>query len=136
MADDMTTGEIRRSIERLERAQHQLATDAVSSRLWSAEHQALMDRQARHEVDAKEVQARMERDALDRHKGLTREIAALRAMVEREVEKLRGEIEAVGAERVRRSEMTWQKWVGLIGALAALALVVVTMLGQSKGIAP
>ncbi len=136
MADDMTNGEIQRSLQRLERAQQQLATDTVPAKLWSAEHQALNDRVSRHEVDARETQARMERDAQDRHKALSREVAALRTLIEREVEDLRKEIQSMRAERVRRSEMTWQKWVGLIGALAALALVVVTMVGQAKGISP
>lgn len=136
MADDMTPGEIRRSIERLERAQQQLAVDMVPAKLWASEHQALNDRVGRHELDARETQARVERDWADRHKALGREIADLRKLVEREVEDLRAEIKAMRAERVRRSEMTWQKWVGLIGALAALALVVVTMVGQAKGIKP
>lgn len=136
MADDMTMGELRRSVERLERAHQQLAIDTVPAKLWSAEHQALMDRVSRHETDARDTQTRMERDAADRIKALGREIAAVRTLVEREVEDLRDEIKAMREERTRRGEMTWQKWIGLIGALAALALVIVTLIGQAKGIKP
>jgi predicted anti-sigma-YlaC factor YlaD len=136
VADDPTMGELARSIKRIEDAQLKLAADSVPTSLWSSQHNALIERVNRHEVDAEKSQTRMERDAIERHKTLGREIASLRTLVEREVEDLREEIKSMRQEKARRSEMTWQKWVGLIGALAALALVIVTMVGQAKGIKP
>jgi hypothetical protein len=99
--DPLTPGEIRRALERLERADQaqadrttQVASDMLSAKLW-------------------DVQRRVIEEKLNRH--------------EREIDDL-------GKEREKRSEITWTKIIGLITALATLAAVIVGVIGLTKGI--
>lgn len=79
MADEITPGETRRWLERIERRMERgqkdtddrmtaLAKDMVPTVLWQAEHEALDDKVARHERDARETQARIEREIAALHK--------------------------------------------------------------------
>lgn len=121
MADDdpLTAGEIRRSLRRLEdedRAQAtrltQLAAEMLPVKLWDAEHRALGDKLERHERLADENQRRNEQAFKD----------------------LREEIKDMREDQEKHSEVTWQKVLGLIVALATIAGVIVTLIGQTKGI--
>lgn len=117
--DPPTLGEVVRAIKRLEHEDRALAeritllaAETLPVKLWDSEHRALGDKFDRHEKAAADDRRRLEKA----------------------IEDLREEIKDVRDEQEKRSEVTWQKVVGLIAALAALAGVIVTLLGQSKGI--
>lgn len=141
MADEaMSDGEIRRSFDRVERAlkdgddRHAaLAARMVPVDLWKSEHRTLESRLQEHRDGTREALERVERTAQERRAALAQEIAAVRTLVEREVEDLREEIKALRAERAKRSEITWQKITGLIAALAGAALVIVTLFSHGGG---
>jgi len=139
--DPLTPGEIRRSLQRLEGEDRslaeritRLAAEMLPVKLWDSEHRALSTQLDRHEKAAEADRARIERDADESTRRLEADIAAVRRDLEREAEDRRKDIKAVRAERSKRSELTWQKMIGLIAALAAIAGVIVTLLGQSKGL--
>lgn len=131
--DDLTLGEIARSLDRLDKAQRQLAIDSVPAKQYEVAHQALIDRQERHEREARDIQTRLEKDAAERNRAVDREIRDLKTALAREIESRGREIEALRKERAKRAEMTWQKITGLVAALAGAALVIVTLLGQTGG---
>lgn len=117
--DPLTPGEIRRSLKRLEGEDRSLAdritrvaAEMLPVKLWDSEHRALGDKLDRHERAAETDRVRLEKA----------------------IEDLREEIKDVRDEQEKRSDVTWQKVLGLIAALAALAGVIVTLIGQSKGI--
>jgi hypothetical protein len=110
--DPLTPGEIRRAIERLERADQalnnritQVASDSLTVKLWDAEHRALNEKLTRHEKAAEETQKRIE-----------------------------NEIVEIREERDKHSEITWTKIIGLVTALTALAGVIIGVVGLTKGI--
>lgn len=124
--DPLTPGEIRRSLKRLEGEDRSLAeritrvaAEMLPVKLWDSEHRALGDKFDRHERGAESDRKRLEK--------------AIEGLRE-EIKDVREEQKDLREEREKRSEVTWQKIVGLIAALAALAGVIVTLLGQSKGI--
>lgn len=117
--DPPTLGEVVRAIKRLEHEDRALAeritllaAEALPVKLWDSEHRALGDKFDRHEKAAADDRMRLEKA----------------------IEDLREEIKDVRDEQEKRSEVTWQKILGLVAALIALAGVIVTLLGQSKGI--
>jgi hypothetical protein len=139
--DPLTPGEIRRNFTRLENEDRslaeritRLAAESLPVKLWDAEHRAAIDRQDRHEKSSEADRARIERDADETTRRLEADIAAERRAREKLDEELRKEIKAVRAERNKRAEFTWQKVTGLIVALAAIAGVIVALMGQSRGI--
>jgi hypothetical protein len=139
--DPLTPGEIRRSFTRLENEDRSLAErltriagEMLPMKLWDSEHRALSAQLDRHEKAADADRARIERDVDETTRRLEADIAAVRRELEREAEDRRKDIKSVRAERNKRSELTWQKMIGLIAALAAIAGVIVTLLGQSKGL--
>jgi DNA repair exonuclease SbcCD ATPase subunit len=128
--EGLTPREIARAVARLEAADQalaaqitRLAAELLPVSLWDVQHKALVERVVRAEQDITAVRARLEK--------ATEELERVQAG---DIEKVRKEIRELRAEGTSRAELTWQKIIGLIGALAALALVVVTLLGQSKGI--
>jgi len=138
VADDLTLGELARSIERLERAHQQLATDTVPAKLWAAQHKSLEDDLAEHVRQAVIDRERLERELAEVRKTHDRDTKALRDALEKEIEQARREnrtqVEALKAEREKRSEFTWQRAVGLLAVAVALAGVIVAALAASKGI--
>lgn len=117
--DPPTLGEVVRAIKRLEHEDRALAeritllaAETLPVKLWDSEHRALGDKFDRHEKAAADDRKRLERA----------------------IEDLREEIKDVRDEQEKRSDVTWQKILGLVAALIALAGVIVTLLGQSKGI--
>jgi predicted nucleic acid-binding Zn-ribbon protein len=117
--DPLTPGEIRRSFTRLENEDRSLASRITSLaaemlpvKLWDSEHRALRDRMQRHEKAAETDRARLEA----------------------EIKELREEIKDVREDQEKHSEITWQKVLGLVLALATIAGVIVSLMGQSKGI--
>jgi Flp pilus assembly protein TadB len=128
--DPLTPGEIRRSLKRLEdedRAQvarlTQLAAETLPVKLWDAEHRALTEQLHRHEKESADRTARLER-SLDAYK----------ASCDKRTEDIEDDVQKLREERDRRSELTWQKVISLIAALAGVAAVIVAVLGQTKGI--
>lgn len=110
--DPLTPGEIRRALERLEQADRtlgdrvtQVASDALSTKVWAAERKALDEKFERHERDAEDDRKRIERD-----------------------------IKELREERDKHSELTWTKILGLITAVTALAGVIIGVVGLTKGI--
>lgn len=117
--DPLTPGEIRRSLKRLEGEDRSLAeritrvaAEMLPVKLWDSEHRSLTDKLDRHERAAETDRARLEK----------------------QIEDLREEIKEVRDEQEKRSDVTWQKVLGLIVALATIAGVLVTLIGQTKGI--
>lgn len=128
--DPLTPGEIRRSLKRLEdedRAQAarltQLAAETLPVKLWDAEHRSLIEQLHRHEKESAERTARLER-ALDAYK----------ATCDKRTEDIEDDVQKLREDRDRRSELTWQKIISLVVALATIAGVIVALMGQSKGI--
>lgn len=89
MADDLTPGEIRRSLERIEAAQRDahraiddrladLARKTVPVELWAAEHKALGEDVKHLEGDFHEAVDRIERTSQERMATLRAEIKAVR----------------------------------------------------------
>lgn len=143
MSDDdpLTPGEIRRAFVRIEREDQardarivSLAAEMVPVKLWEAEHRALTDRVAQDKAVSDADRARIERNLNEATRRHDVDITAVRSALEHEVEELRDEIKAVRDDHSKRAEVTWQKVIGLIAALAAVATVIVAVLGQSKGI--
>lgn len=92
MADDMTPGEVRRTLERIERAQREankaiddrlanLAQQMVPATLWASEHKALADDVKHLETDCREAFDRVERTSQERKRALEADIAAVRKTV-------------------------------------------------------
>lgn len=124
--DPPTLGEVVRAIKRLENEDRALAeritllaAETLPVKLWDSEHRALGDKFDRHERAAEADRKRLEKTIED---------------LREEIKDVREEQKDMREEREKRSEVTWQKIVGLIAALAALAGVIVTLVGQSKGI--
>lgn len=117
--DQLTAGEIRRAIKRLEDEDRALAARLVSLaaemlpvKLWDSEHRALSDKLALHQ----------------------KSVEADRVRTEEALKDLREELKDLREEQEQRSAVTWQKVLGLIVALATIAGVFVTLIGQTKGI--
>lgn len=128
--DPLTPGEIVRAIKRLENEDRALAeritllaAETLPVKLWDAEHRALGDQLQRHERESADRTARLER-ALDAYK----------ASCDKRTEDIEDDVQKLREERDRRSELTWQKVISIIVALATIAGVVVALMGQSKGI--
>lgn len=135
MPDEFSLGEAVRWIERVEkrvvegeRARDDritsLAGQMVPAAQYEIAHQALIERVAHHETDTVAAFARVETTSKERLGTVNREIGDLRILVEREVADLRETIRAMREDRSKRSDSSWQRWTGLIAALAAIALVV------------
>lgn len=117
--DPPTLGEVVRAIKRLEHEDRALAeritllaAETLPVKLWDSEHRALGDKFDRHE----------------------RAAGSDRQRLEKAIEDLREEIKDVREEQEQRSAVTWQKVLGLVVALATIAGVLVTLIGQTKGI--
>lgn len=131
MTDDgLTQREIGRALARLEDADRalaaqltRLAAELLPVNLWDVERRGLIERIARTEQDIAADRAKHEKSVEE----LERTTAA-------KIEEVRKELREQRAEDNSRSQLTWQKVIGVVGALAALATVIVTLLGQSKGI--
>lgn len=138
MGDDLTLGEVARNIDRLDKAQRQLATDSVPAKQYEIAHQALRQNLADHIAQSSVDRERLERTIEDLRKTHDRDIKALREDLDKEVEQARAEnktqIAALKTERDKRTEFTWQRAVGLLTAAVALAGVIVAALAASKGI--
>lgn len=92
MPDEMTPGEVRRTIERLELAQREahkaiddrlanLAQQMVPASLWQSEHKALSDDVKHLEADTRDGFERVERTSLERKRALESDITAVRKTV-------------------------------------------------------
>lgn len=117
--DELTNGETRRAIARLEAEDRALAarlvniaTEMVPAKLWEAEHRSLTDRLIQHEKGAESTRQRLEKAVND---------------IEKQIKRMREDQE-------KRAELTWQRVMGLIVAMTTIAGVIVALIGQSRGI--
>lgn len=140
MADEMSDGEIRRTFERIERDVRsvgdrltQTAREMVPSTLWAAEHQAALDRISRAEQQQSAEFARLEKAQDSSAKALDEDIEDVRGEIKALRTQHEADIKAVRTERESRAQFTWQKAIGLVAALAAVATVIVTLLTSSRG---
>lgn len=87
--DDMTPGEIRRTLDRMDRTQHdsqramddritKLAAEMVPTSLWAAEHKAVVDDVRHIAEDMREAVDRIEKTSLERLGTVRTEIKAIR----------------------------------------------------------
>lgn len=92
MADDLTPGEVRRTLERIERSQRDahkaiddrlasLAQQMVPASLWASENKALSDDVKHLETDTREAFERVERTSRERKAALETDIAVVRKAV-------------------------------------------------------
>lgn len=138
MADDLTPGEIRRAIERLEQAQKDsnkasddrvanLAQQMVPAALWAAEHKALVDDVKHLETDVHEGFDRVERISVER-----------RTVLEADITKIRKGLE--GHEKTHRDDHQWSRSKTMtviaiaVGAAATLAGAWIAAVLASKGV--
>lgn len=130
----MSDGEIRRNFQRIEQSQNALsqrltdvAKDMVPAALWSAEHRAVIAQFERHEREADEAQARLDRQMQLFRDTCDKASAELRAELRKSVTELR-------AERDKRSEFTWTRVLGVLGITVTLVIALITTIAASKGI--
>lgn len=138
MADDMTPGEVQRTLERIERAQRDahkaiddrianLAQQMVPASLWQSEHKALADDVKHLEADCREGFDRVERVSQERKKGLETEITAVRKSV-------------ADHQTEHRENSSWSRSKTLtviaivVGACATLAGAWIAAVLASKGV--
>jgi predicted nucleic acid-binding Zn-ribbon protein len=134
----MSPGEVRRTLERIERAQSEaqkasddrmseLARKTVPAELWAAQHRALEERVARNEQDAREARDRIERAVDARFVATGKEIAAVVKAFE-------------DHEEDHQAQATWSRSktltvVGIaVGAIATIAAAWITALLAAKGV--
>jgi hypothetical protein len=143
--DDLTIPEIARSLRRLEESDRSLgnritesAREAVPAKLWAAQHQALEGALAEHIRQSGTDRERLERAVAEMRKAHDRDVRSLRDDLDKEIGQARAEnrtqIDALKAEREKRTEFTWQRAVGLLSAALALAGVIVAAYAASRGI--
>jgi hypothetical protein len=137
MADDLTLGELARSLKRVEEEQRDLArllAESNRAMVPAKLHEALQNALTEHIRVAGIDHDRLER-AIDTQRTAQER---LRDDLDKEIEQARTEnrtqIAAIKAEREKRTEFTWQRVVGLLTAAVALAGVIVAALAASKGI--
>lgn len=122
--DDVTLGEIRRSLERLERRVEngqrdtdnritQLASQMVPHSLWAAEHKALEDTVAELRVDTKAAFDRVERTSQER-----------KGVLERQIK----EIADGQSQRTRGRTGTVANWIAAAGVVISVGLLIATLL--------
>jgi hypothetical protein len=138
MADDLTPGEVRRTLERIERVQNEsqkavddrlseLARKTVPAELWAAEHRALGDDVKGLEADLHEAVALIERTSQERMTTLRGEIAVVRKAQARHEENHRDSGEWSRSKKLAVA-------VALIGAGATLVGVWIAALLAAKGV--
>lgn len=125
MADDLTPGEIARSLKRIEDAQRQLATDSVPAKLWAAQYDALTGKLTDHASNSAEVHARLERALDEMRKNTAREFEKLRKETSTAIEALRTE---VSEQPVRWADKAWTRGLAALAVLVTLTGVVVAAL--------
>lgn len=125
MADDLTPGEIARSLKRIEDAQLKLAADAVPAKLWAAQHEALSDKLTEHARNSTEVHARLERQISDMRKETARDIEKQRASTSTAIDALRAE---VTEQPVRWADKAWTRGLAAMAVLLTLTGVVIAAL--------
>ena len=137
MADEMTPGEISRTFQRQDADRRaindrvaELAKSMVPTELWAVEHRALKEDVSHLEADMNAGFTRIEATAAERHKAQGREIRDLETLIKTEVAGARAEIKAMREDRAKRSTNAWQIIIASIAALAAVALVVVSVLSS------
>lgn len=142
MADELTNGEIRRWLERIEArvTEGQRATDdrltnlaksMVPADLWAAEHRAVVDDVKHLQTDTTDALARVEKTSLERRAALT----ARDDDLEKKIEALRKSIDQKANKRTEWSRQLKITVFTVGGALlAALLGAWVTALLTAKGI--
>lgn len=136
MPDDLTSGEIMRRFDRIERDQRatddritQLAKDMVPTTLWASEHEALEGVVAELRADMQAGFGRVEDTARERKSALDRkdaELAAGLAEVRREAAEDR-------AERDKRRPGVIANWITAAGVVVALVALIVTLVTTHGG---
>jgi hypothetical protein len=101
----MSDGEIRRSLERIDRRVDDLAKSTVPLDAWNREN-----------IHLQEQIREGDRDCRDRTD------LAMKA------------VKAVRDERDKHSEFTWARVIGILGIVTALAIALITTIAASKGI--
>ena len=125
MADDLTPGEIARSLRRIEDAQLKLAADAVPAKLWAAQHEALTDKLTDHARNSAEVHTRLERQIAEMRKDTARELEKVRTSTSTAIDALRTE---VTEQPVRWADKAWTRGFAAVAVLLTLTGVVIAAL--------
>jgi hypothetical protein len=138
VADDMSPGEVRRTLERIEQAQRdsnratddrisELARKAVPAELWAAEQKNITERIEHGERDHAEALTRIENRSLERFTTVQNELAAIRGDL-RDHEQLHKESTAWSRNRVLTA-------IGItVGAFATLAGAWIAAVIAAKGV--
>jgi hypothetical protein len=125
VADDLTPGEIARSLKRIEDAQRQLATDSVPAKLWAAQYDALTGKLTDHASNSAEVHARLERTMTEMRQEFARELEKLRKDTSKQIEALRTE---VTEQPTKWADKAWTRSLAAMVVVLTLAGVVIAAL--------
>jgi hypothetical protein len=125
MADDLTPGEIARSLKRIEDTQLKLASDSVPAKLWAAQYEALIDKLADHARNSAEVHARLERQIEEMRKNFAREMEKQRTTTTTAIDALRTE---VTEQPTRWADKAWTRSLAALVVVLTLAGVVIAAL--------
>lgn len=145
MADEMTPGEIRRTLERIERSQHEaqravddritkIATDMVPASLWKAEHKALADDVRDLADDCRDASERAEKTSLERMATLRGEIATVRDSVAGVRKAQEQHVKAHEADRSWTRSKKLTVLAIAVGAAATLAGAWIAAVLAAKGV--
>lgn len=136
MPDDLTSGEISRRFERIERDQRatddritQLAKDMVPTTLWQSEHEALEGVVAELRADMRAGFERVEATSQERRAALAARDAELAASVA----EVRREVAEDRADRDKRRPSVVANWITAAGVVVALVALIVTLVTTHGG---
>lgn len=137
MADEVTLGEIARNLDRLDKAQRQLATDSVPAKQYEVAHQALQQTLTDHITQSGIDRARIERAIDDLRRAHDRAIEALRTDLDKEVAQARAEnreqIAALKRERESSGMNAWQRFgIASVAVIGLLSVFVAFYVGTHR----
>lgn len=145
MAGEMSPGEIQRTLERIERSQHdaqravddrltKLATEMVPTSLWSAEHKALGEDVRHLAEDMREATDRIEKTSQERMATLRAEIAGVRGEVAGVRKAQDQHVKAHEADKSWSRSKTLTVFMVVVGAAATLIGAYIAAFAAAGGV--
>lgn len=137
MPDDVTLGELARTLDRLDKAQRQLATDSVPAKQYEIAHQALQKTLADHISQSRVDRERIERAVTDLRNAHDRALESLRTDLDKEIEQARREnrdqITAMKKERESSGMNAWQRFgIASVAVIGLLSVFVAFYVGTHR----
>lgn len=146
MTDDITPGEMRRSLERLERSQQdaqramddritKLAAEMVPTPLWQSEHKSLTEDVRHLGDDVREATERIEKTSQERMATLRTEIAGVRSEVAAVRKTQENHAKAHEADKSWSRSKTLTVFMVVVGAAATLIGAYIAAFAAAGGVA-